>query len=679
MLSLSPSLFSLLNLALGILIAWSLSCLWQIVCAVLFVAVYKEQPSWEESQNAALIVNSKSALGSCLDSSLLLHHRRKSGAVYPNRARHPVITLLVLSLIVMTLTVAYPSLVALIPATNAGLVVTQDVCGLAPVLPEGRKDIGAKAEAKLTQWANVALTVFDLSDAARRLDSTNSSQSASSLFPTPLTSYSDICPPEASECSPQYPFTFTGNYTLHPKQFGLNTNTQFSIQVFDTCYGPHYAYFEITGVNSTIPVYGLFYGPVNISGFADAVHTDYTDIAFKQDIYPANYILSSYFALADDPPGEGWSPNSTLTLGGDTSLFFYRINGVRMLNYSSDPLFATMKNESSFGYSPSRTIVPIICDTKYIVCLDGSNDCSQLGGVHSLSRWFTGQPGDFHDEIRQFLLSPLYVPPIYRASFGYTAIAASQTVREGTYQSDPHVTAQRELARLLYTGMLMLASFVPLSAIGYWDVGYGLVGLHSANPRSLCRITIMQSLTVITVPALPYVIILVVTLLVVLISYATCCVRGRSTRMSNLLNVWMLYSPGQLHREVTERIRGAFAVVDTTTAWPTVRRRHLGADVVIRDKQKCFGIGVSVGLSVLCLSEVELVLAQINEDLIQNDSSSAFLLSELSLPPSLSQYSPTPFVPPTLTPYATGSTGRCNIYSQTSALTSERSVGQTCS
>ena len=602
MLSLSPSLFSLLNLSLGILIAWSLSRLWQIVCAILFAAVYTKQPSWEESQNAALIANSQSALSSCLDSGLLLHHRRKFGTMYPNRKRHPVITLLVLALIVMALTVAYPSLIALIPTTTAGLA-TSDVCGLTPFIPDGRDDVASRGDAKNSQLANMALTIFDLSDAAQTLHSTNSSQSASSPLPTPFTSYSNSCPREASECSPDYPFTFTGNYTLHSKHFGLNTNTPFSIQVFDTCYGPRYAYYPIMGGDPTIPAYGFYYGPVNISGIVD----NYTDMGYKlpmDPIYPADYILSSHFARAEEPPGNGWSPNSTLMLGGDTSLFFYRINGVTMLNYSSDPLFVTQKNESSFRYSPLRTIVPITCDTKYIVCLDGSNDCSQLGGRNSLSSWFTGRPSDIWDETHKFVRLSLFYSPIFRASLGSTAIAASQTVRGGAYQSDPdHVTALRELSRLAHTGMLMLASFASLSATGYWDVGYGSVGLHPTNPRSLCRGVIIQSPTVITVPAIPYVIILTVTLLVVSISYTTLCVQGRSTRVSNLLNVWTLYSPGQLHREVTERIRGEFAVVDKTTAWPTVREGGLGADVVIRDKQVCFGTGVSVSsLSCFCPS-----------------------------------------------------------------------------
>lgn len=269
-----------------------------------------------------------------------------------------------------------------------------------------------------------------------------------------------------------------------------------------------------------------------------------------------------------------------------------------MLNYSSDPIFVTERNESFFRYSPLRSVVPIICDTKYIICLDGVHDCSQPGGVNTVSGWLTGRPGEIWDEIRNFVTMSLSMPPIATPSFGTTAIAASQTVIHGLFQYDTeHATARRELARMVYTGMLMLASVVPLSALGHWDVGFGSVGLHRSNPQSLCRNVIMQSPAVATVPALPYVTILAMTLLIVLISYGTSCVRGKSTRMSNLRSVWVLYTPGQLHREVAERIRGEFAAVDTSTSWPTVRKRRLGPDIVTRHQQKYFGIGVSVNLS----------------------------------------------------------------------------------
>src|ERR1700733_13349422 len=68
MLTLTTFWLNFINLALGGLIAWSLSRLWRIACATLFQAVYNERPSWEESQNFALIVNSKTALEGCMAS-----------------------------------------------------------------------------------------------------------------------------------------------------------------------------------------------------------------------------------------------------------------------------------------------------------------------------------------------------------------------------------------------------------------------------------------------------------------------------------------------------------------------------------------------------------------------------------------------------------------------------------
>jgi len=52
---------------------------------------------------------------------------------------------------------------------------------------------------------------------------------------------------------------------------------------------------------------------------------------------------------------------------------------------------------------------------------------------------------------------------------------------------------------------------------------------------------------------------------------------------------WSLHTPGQLHREVTERIRGPFGKVNTLDAWPTVDTYHLGPAVVVQSGAKRFG------------------------------------------------------------------------------------------
>jgi hypothetical protein len=58
-------------------------------------------------------------------------------------------------------------------------------------------------------------------------------------------------------------------------------------------------------------------------------------------------------------------------------------------------------------------------------------------------------------------------PPIYEASFGSSAIAASHTV--DFFQFDPtNANAVGELGRLTRAGMVMLASSAQLTVIGYW-------------------------------------------------------------------------------------------------------------------------------------------------------------------------------------------------------------------
>jgi len=103
----------------------------------------------------------------------------------------------------------------------------------------------------------------------------------------------------------------------------------------------------------------------------------------------------------------------------------------------------------------------------------------------------------------------------------------------------------------------------------------------------------MNSPKINTIPVVPYSLLLAFLLLIVLLGNNRLWPLGRLLPgYRNLLDVWTLYSPGQLHREVTERIRGKFQGIDTTVDWPTVKSCHLGPTVVIHDGVKRFDSGV---------------------------------------------------------------------------------------
>ena len=127
MLTLDTFWSTVFKFALSSVIAWSLTRLWQIACVIVFRAMCIAQPTWEESQNTALIVNNKAALEGFVDASGLLISRRKLPGV-TKRANLTLITLVVAALGVFGVTVSYPYLAALIPMTNYGLIVSKG-CG----------------------------------------------------------------------------------------------------------------------------------------------------------------------------------------------------------------------------------------------------------------------------------------------------------------------------------------------------------------------------------------------------------------------------------------------------------------------------------------------------------------------------------------------------------------------
>jgi hypothetical protein len=587
MLTLSTSWFASVHLVVGALTAWSCSNLWRAGCAVLFKVFYREQLTWEESQNMVLIANCKSQLDGALASGKLLFHRRKMPPT-PQRSRANVTLIAACIVGCVTLGLGYglPLLIALIPTTRYGLI-TPHECGLTATAFVSSITAFNDFSAKLSQLADAGFAVVD----GNQFKSNWDSSLASASLPAVTTSFVSNCPPNVSACSSEYPFTFSANYTLYREHFALNVDIPFSLQVIDTCYRLTQATAPLNSSNPDVHEVGYFYGPLNTFGDIQ----NYTDTEDTDTRFVPGYRMSQHFALANPKPEHmaGWTPNSTIVMGGDTTLLLYRVAGVLMTEQSSDPLFATEATPAAStstplgqveSFLPADTVVPIACDTKYVLCADDRGDCSPLGGRNDVLDWTLRKlgagAGVFWEDIGLFLSATLSAPPIYQTSLGSTAIIASETTSGGGSQFLPHnVTAQRELSRLVEAGMLMLASYMQLSAVGYWNTGNGTEGF--THEGSLCTKVVTEFPKLITIPVIPYILVVVTLVLVVLMGRAKSFLPRRmwSPAHRNLFDAWVLHSAGQLHREVTERIHGGMEKVDTVTDWPTVRTFHSGPKI----------------------------------------------------------------------------------------------------
>jgi hypothetical protein len=557
-----------------------------------------------------LIVNSRSALDGFLTSTALLFDRGKSRSnLRPSRARKTLVAMVVIGGLVVGLNLAFPALAALIPARQLGLVVPHH-CGT-----QSTSGVGMKIEEYNAKFANAAFGTVDtntnmnVSSSNANVKTAPKTASPSTSFPTIEPSYVTSCP-NVSACSPDYPFTFSTNYTLDREHFAFNTDVSFSFQVFDTCYRPIQATALLpNGTNPDVTAVGIYYGPLNISGQIQ----DYTEMTFTQRRYAAGYTLSSYAALANDVLQENlWLPNSTLVMGGDTTLLLYYVGAVSMEGFSSDPLFAT--NPTAFTsdgtlFHTRTVVVPIVCDTKYVFCADGM--CSPPGGANTMLYWMAMQMKKEWTDLSSLFSASLVFSPIYQASLGSVAILASETTQSGLIQYEvENCTVVRELGRLVSTSMFMFASLGQLAALGFWDVGTGTFGLDPSEPGSMCKNTLMDSSTVTTIAVLPYSILLGTLLLIVLVGKIPLWPRRRLSRPHReLLDVWTLHTPGQLHREVTERIRGRFGEIDTRAEWPTVDTYHMGPTVVTEDDVKRFGSGMRFTRH-MCLLRLTMVVCR---------------------------------------------------------------------
>jgi hypothetical protein len=272
-------------------------------------------------------------------------------------------------------------------------------------------------------------------------------------------------------------------------------------------------------------------------------------------------------------------------------------------------MFATDALPDSAGfYQTQSPLAPIICDTKYVFCdtNKSGNNCSSPGGAQKLLTWLEDRKSTTWLDIRSLLGVSLAGPPIYLASYGSAAVLAAQTSGNSLQYAPENATVLGELGRLSMAGMLMLGSYGQLSATGYWNLGNGAMYLSTdANPDSLCNKVVMESPSVTTLPVVPYVIFLVSSIFILSVSYAGSFLhprKGLSSQLERLFKIWVLHTPGQLHKEATERLRGCDFSSDhlsMTNKWPDIRHQS-GPVIAIRNGALRFGSG-SFLLSLLYL------------------------------------------------------------------------------
>jgi hypothetical protein len=113
----------------------------------------------------------------------------------------------------------------------------------------------------------------------------------------------------------------------------------------------------------------------------------------------------------------------------------------------------------------------------------------------------------------------------------------------------------------------------------------------------------MDSSTLTTTPVLPYLLCIIASLFIVLISYSGSFHFSRRLLFSSfarLFNIWALHRPGQLHRELTEGLRTRrFKRTSTKDGWPTAP--YQSGPTITRKGPERFISGISHRSSWLCL------------------------------------------------------------------------------
>jgi hypothetical protein len=580
MLTMDPFPFRYINIGFGLFIAFTLSRVVQIIEFLIFWYLFDQTTdSLAHSQCAALVVNTKAPL----DMSLTSFGLMRNGGPKKTLTR-----ILLIALFLMALATGIPALIAAFPTYDQGISLS-DGCQIFGVSTEGYISINPDDPSNVTQYYAISSQL--LADVAFALNNLggpdaepNTNHKKLSKPPPPIdVSYTSQCP-SGAQCHPSFPFNFTSNYTIGAADFGFNIDMQLSLQVVDTCYRPIDAI--VPGDSGDTPVpYGLYYGPVTgdiYSSPAFTVLPNATQSFYEEQIYAGNYELTQQAARAGDWVGNNWTPNSTLLLGGDTTILFYLVGGVLMTEQSSDPIYATGSLVSDLGptgqlYNSSSIVSPIVCDTKYKFCSTKHGDCSPLGGVSSLRSWLEMQTGDLWNDLNTFFSNTLFYPPIYAASIGSGSVSASLTQRGGIQTLPNDTSVISELVGLVYAGQLILVSQPQLIAAGYWD---SPTSPPIATLPTLCGNIIIDNQGVITIYLIPYIVFLVVAIPVIVMSYVGMSIFRKKGRT----DAWNLYTAGHLHMALAEKVSGRKQHIDTTTNWPTFGPGQLG--LVIHDDEE---------------------------------------------------------------------------------------------
>ena len=587
MLTLSSSRFTLMDSALTLLIGWALSRLWRIFNVIMFCMIIKRtKHSLHESQCATLVVNINAAAAAFFSTGRLLCR---------GGPRRTLTIIFCASVLLLAMSAVIPAVITRFPRYDLGLVIPKS-CELYTGEDNPRGQSYGQYPPRI-RLADAALAWND-----RSLLNSSSLQTASVVppLPTPVQSYVQDCPPAAAACNPDFPFTFSSSYTLHEHHFGLNIGTPFSLSVSDTCYQPIQDVRPLNGSGDT--TYGYYYGNQTLYRVSSVISTNYTESAGVNQTLVAGYKLTQYAARVNETVDEIqyflldiWTPNATLRLGGDTTILFYFVGGVIMQAPSSDPIFATNDttynpNDVLIGYTSLNLVSPIICDTKYMVC-DGGGDCSSQVGFFNLLSWLQAKPGYLWKDLGALFSTALFFPPIYEASVGSSAVAASQGIDNyGLSQQNPNgTTTDRELSRLVYASMTILASSFQLASLAYWGTSNDL---PQRTNDTLCSSVIIESAAIVTAPVAPYVIALCLVTLVVFVSHAELFGAGHIARWRRYSEAWILYSAGQLLRALAEVMGGSIGDVDTAVSWPQMEAGHRGFDIVGEDGSRRLYLGV---------------------------------------------------------------------------------------
>jgi hypothetical protein len=583
MVTVSLFVFKYINTGFGLFIAWTLSRIVQIIEFLVFRHIFgKTTECLAHSQCAALVVNTKAPLEVSLTTLGLL---RDGG---PKRT---LLRILLVALFLMALAAGIPALVAAFPTYEQGISASY-LCQIFGVSTEGyvplnpNDDVGQGYAISAQLIADAALGLADWGTGALP---SSQSKKLSQALPVPNISHTFQCP-SGAQCHPSFPFDFTSDYTLSAGDFGFNIDMQFSLQVVDTCYRPIDAI--APGDSGDIPVpYGLYYGPVTGDidrSPASAELPNATQTFYEEQIYAGSYELTQQAARAGDWIANSWTPNSTLLLGGDTTILFYLVGGVLMTEQSSDPIYATGSLVSDLGptgqlYSSSSIVSPIVCDTKYQFC--ANNDCSTFGGVSTLHSYLGTKSGEIWEDLDTFLSNTLFYPPIYMASIGSGAVFASLTERDGIQTLPEVANATYELSELVYTGQLIIASQPQLIAAGYWNFNEQGYSPPNATLPTLCGNVIVDNQGAVTIYLIPYIVFLVVAIPTIIASY----VGMRVFKKKGYTDAWNLYTAGHLHRALVEEVSGRKEQVDITKNWPALRQGDLGLGIVDEDGVKRLG------------------------------------------------------------------------------------------